>query len=354
MKDNVNNLTFGPFINLYKEDYEDYLKDYKHTIIEDFTNQDNMNEILNLVKLYLERDKKIGSENQINHEEDVELNYQIITVHVMMRIKKMSLFKYDEIKSYNDIINYKDKENAFWFRGQTDYSWKLVPSYYRSLGKKDLIVDHKYLENDYNDMGIKRKLNSIFGIEDIDYERLSFVQHSLAITPLLDFTKNVYSATSFAIGNYSSPRKLIDPDSAIFVLSIENKKIITSKKTASSVVDALNVEYIGSKPRIATLIKSLFWREFLIEALHSEYYLIDIKTNDRMRIQDGTFVLFNNVLFIGDDMIVSTKEHKVLSKIITKIKIKAKNKMSIYHDIMSNGSKYHLLKMMNPYDFMIE
>ena len=94
-----------------------------------------------------------------------------------------------------------------------------------------------------------------------------------------------------------SPRKLIDVDSSIFVLNIEGKEIVTSKKQATSVIESLNVEYIGSRPRIATLIKSEFWIKFLFGTLHSEYHLIDIKTNDRMRIQDGTFVLFNNVLY---------------------------------------------------------
>jgi hypothetical protein len=314
--------------------------------MEDYQQQDDLRQAYSLVQEFIEHETESDESN--------EIYYLIVTLHILLRIKKMSLFSFEDIKSYKELEKYNSSDRKYWYRGQSDYDWKLIPSYYRSLGKKDVIVDYDYLKRDYDEMRISRKLYSIFDDDTIDYEKLSFIQHSLAITPLLDFTRNIYSATSFAVGNYENPRKLSEDNAAVYLIDIESSERITSSSQATSLIQGLRVQYIGSRPRIATLIRSSFWREFLIGTLHSEFHLIDIKTNDRMRIQDGTFVLLDKVLFIGNDLIVSTKEHKVLSKIITKLKISHKDRLSIYKHVMSNDSKHHFLKMMNPYEFMIE
>ena len=87
---------------------------------------------------------------------------------------------------------------------------------------------------------------------------------------------------------------------------------------------------------------------------HSEMKLIDVKTNDRMRIQDGTFVLFNNVIFICNDMVVSTRKHYVLSEKLKKIEITKKGREEIYKKLHQIDSKYKIQNMLNPYGFMIE
>ena len=51
-------------------------------------------------------------------------------------------------------------------------------------------------------------------------------------------------------------------------------------------------------------------------SLVSRVYLIDIPTNDRMRMQKGTFVLFDHVIFVDENMIVSDKTKSELSGII--------------------------------------
>ena len=345
LKVDNDSLTFG-YYRVSLKDYIYYFKENKDLIFNDFIEND-------FAEVLSDGVQKLYENNDVSDDDIGIFYYYFVTVHVLLRIKKMSVFKYEELKNYADIAKYTANK-SLWFRGQSEYKWKLVPSYYRSLKKKDCIVNLSYLNTDYVNMKISDKLSLIFNSSILDYEKLSFVQHSLAITPFLDFSKNVYSAVSFAIGNYEAPRKLIEDDAALYLLNVENKEIIKTSDDASKVINDLYVEYIGSKPRISTLTKSLFWNQFLKGTLHSEYHLIDIKTNDRMRIQDGTFVLFNKVLIIGEDIIFSTKEHSELSKLITKVKIDSSNRIEIYKEILKNDSKFHLLKMLNPYDFMIE
>jgi hypothetical protein len=188
----------------------------------------------------------------------------------------------------------------------------------------------------------------------MNYEEIAFIQHSISMTPFLDFTRDPKTAISFAISNFSTPRKLNEDDAAVYQLKINGDTIITDPIKATNIIKNLDVEYFNSKPYVSTLIKSSFWKDLLTGKRYSEYHLIDIKTNDRMRFQDGTFVLFNNVMFIDDIMVVSHKKHRKLSSLITKYKISDKVRYAFHEKINDGESLYHILMMLNPYDYMIE
>ena len=79
-----------------------------------------------------------------------------------------------------------------------------------------------------------------------------------------------------------------------------------------------------------------------------------MKTNDRMRIQDGTFVLFNNVMFVCDDMIVSSSKHKDISIKLRKIMITSKGRNEMYKMLPTIDTKYQIQNMLDPYGYMIE
>lgn len=277
----------------------------------------------------------------------------IVILHVIIKLKEMSVFETKNIESYDELSIISSNNNC-WYRGQSSVKWKLVPSFYRSLGSKSVLVDIKYLFNEYNRMKVIDRITSIYSSRLLNYQQLAFIQHSLALTPLLDFTTNIFNAASFAVSNLEKPHCMQDEPAAIYAISLNGNEIIDSNMLIDPIINKLNVEYIGSKPYISTLIRSKMWNDLLLGNVYSEYRLIDIKTNDRMRMQNGTFVLFNNVLIIGDDIVVSTITGRTLSKIITKYEIKVDKgqRYKMYLDIMSHESKYHLNNMMNPYDYM--
>lgn len=277
----------------------------------------------------------------------------IVIFHTLLRLRNMSLFEVKTIENY-DQLQELSKETNCWYRGQSSASWKLVPSYYRSLGAKTVNVDYYYLVNEYSRMHIAERISSIIPKSLLTYQQLAFIQHSLAFTPLLDFTTNIMNAASFAVSNLKKPNIMQDEPAVIFKIKVEDFEIIKEEKEADNAIKHLNVEYIGSKPYLATLIKSKMWIELMRGTTRSEIKLIDIKTNDRMRMQNGTFVIFDNALVLKDDIIFSFLKLKTLSKVITKyeIKVDKNQRYNIYSDIMKNDSKYFLSNMMNPYDYM--
>lgn len=331
----------------------DYLLKYEDVIFKDL--QENLNEesiqqyqslisVLTGNDTYIDLNEK-SVENTVN---------SIVILHVIVKLIELSVLETKSIDSYDELSKIIGEEKC-WYRGQSSIKWKLVPSFYRSLGSKSVHVNKKYLFNEYNRMKIIDRINSVFRSSTLTYEQLAFIQHSMAFSPLLDFTTDIYTAASFAVSNHSKPYLMHDEPAAIFSIKLNgNEDIIRENDDSDSIINNLNVEYIGSKPYISTLIKSNMWIDLILGKIYSEYKLIDIKTNDRMRIQNGTFVLFNNVLIIGDDMVVSTRTRRTMSKIITKYEIKVDKgqRYRIYSQIMANDSKYHLNFMMNPYDYM--
>lgn len=80
--------------------------------------------------------------------------------------------------------------------------------------------------------------------------------------------------------------------------------------------------------------------------------MINLETNDRMRIQSGTFVLFDNVLFVGDIMVVSFDQKAYFSSIVSKYKINSKSRNFFYNVINEKYPKYQFQMLLYPYDFM--
>ena len=282
--------------------------------------------------------------------------YLIVAIHVFIRLKKMSIPEEREIESYSDLVKEEKllENNVYWYRGQGEYDWHLTPSYFRTLSGGRKIVDYDYLINDYVNMNIMNKISKVFNDNKVilDYERLSFIQHSLSNTPLIDFTKKMKVAATFAIGNLETPRRMIRSAAAIIRLKVNKDDIIYDIDTATNKIKNLKIlNYVG-KNTLHNFISTMLWVKYFIGNEKSRAYLIDIKTNDRMRIQDGTFVLFDNIVIINQRIYFINP--KGFASLFSKYKIKAINRLAIHNDILKNDSRYHLNNLLNPYHFMKE
>lgn len=321
-----------------------------------FTN--NLNRVDEFFKYYrktiidVSNNKYIGYPKgfQIFDKIDAAIISNIIVAHVLQKLEKMVLPRQTEINSQDDFSQFIT--GNYWFRGQAEYEWKLLPSYYRSHEKNDIHINHSQLENDYTNLGIIDKTERVFKNRNLDYMTLSFIQHTMAFTPLLDFTKNFYTALSFAVSNYSTPRKLHEKAAAIYAIDTTYIQPVESLSRATDILKGFETEYIGSKPTITKIIKSHMWNGFMKGTINSEVHLFDIETNDRMRMQSGSFVLFDKVLFIGDILVVSTAKQAQLSSIVTKIRIGQPARKKLYDWIKSTHPNYQIQMLLSPYDFM--
>ena len=96
-----------------------------------------------------------------------------------------------------DLLNLEKNDGKHWYRGQSDYQWHLTPSMFRNLGNvfsKETAINKQTIEDIYAKNGMLDKWRKVFKTSKIDYKFLSYMQHSIAYSPLLDFTSDFPTA----------------------------------------------------------------------------------------------------------------------------------------------------------------
>ncbi len=278
------------------------------------------------------------------NEDEKSLIIHLLTLHVIRRINMLSVLTIGEDVTF-DLLKKLDKTKA-WYRGQTDIHQRLIPSYYRPQKTNDK-VSLSSLQSDYTRKGISAKLRGIFKGKNLDFTKVSFVQHTLSFTPLLDFSKNPYVATTFALEDKEN-------DGALYVVDTSKAYMtrLSSEQKINQVLNDLHVEYYNNRPKIATLIRSPLFRALVDGSVSSNFYLFDVETNDRMRIQSGTFVLFNDVIFVKNHMIVSSQTKDALVGSIRMHRIKKEDKEALKQALVKKSERYTLTHLMEPYTYM--
>lgn len=142
------------------------------------------------------------------------------------------------------------------YRGQSDMSWGLVPSLYRSLGRSGQSIKEneevlqffsaEILPNCANI--IKKYENSIGSDEDFCktggiFYRIAWLQHFGIPTPALDWTSSLLAAFFFAITGQKSTPPGGDRSIRIFRM---NRNLVDQ-----SVVEILPLHHIAPKSRLA-------------------------------------------------------------------------------------------------------
>ncbi len=168
----------------------------------------------------------------------IDVTIEVIIDAIYERSNKENQWTHEyEIKE-NDIVEQLFIER--WYRGQTNYEWNLIPTFLRPINTKApnvVLVNHKYIYEDYLSNSIVDRINKILEPKittqgDLKYDKISYIQHSLSYSPLLDFTNSFPIALSFALGNTGNPYEYNNIDSAVFELEmteIKNNILKTEK-----------------------------------------------------------------------------------------------------------------------------
>lgn len=222
----------------------------------------------------------------------------------------------DTMESFNELIM-KDFYNGkqLFYRGErkNDFRRHLLPTMLRnsneSLYNNDCGLTHidaKFLLDYYSGLGdFVNVFSNTMGKVDINhlYEISAFSQHYCDFSPLIDFSKCVYPALSFAIKD----RSIVENDIVLYVLELKDEGNYTDDinvanqwiKDYSVYVYNLNENNIGLKPMIFSQdeIKTHF--DGLYAKPVPKAKLIDVPINTRMKFQQGVFLLLTDFQLIN-------------------------------------------------------
>ena len=120
------------------------------------------------------------------------------------------------------------------------------------------------------------------------YDLCAFSQHYLNCSPLIDFTKSLYVALSFGL---KGKREFTD-DGLLYTVEISERENYTRDRVTAECwlndyhVRVYNLEPGAERPKEAI-------------STSPEARIIDIATNDRMKFQQGVFLLLNGFTLVN-------------------------------------------------------
>lgn len=316
---------------------------------------------------------------------DLGLNFNGNSYHIEILIYDIcmiTLTYYYLQKSVND--DYKKKmtkedldsyivknseEDKIWYRGQSDFSWELIPSFLRDI-KEEVKIDGIYLYDDYIEKKLVEKYNKVFNeeLKSINYEFLSFMQHSVSYSPLLDFSDSPLVAISFALSNNNQFNNYYRNHSSMFELECRQETDVNKiSQLKYDIKSTAKLFYADSLEKIDLIMKNIdirYCNSYVIsdyfkviptifEVLNSltpNVVMIDIPTNDRMKYQQGKFILFDNFVCINNNIFYELNRNFA----IRKIKIENRSKDKIREEIRKNHQPYTITNLLDPYNYFNE
>ncbi len=242
----------------------------------------------------------------------------------------------ESVENFEEKIIIPAKEKELFYRGEriNSPSRRLIPTMLRKPGelldKSEfgvLHIDSEYLLNYYSSMGEFVELfNKTMGkvSETHLYEISAFAQHYCDFSPLIDFTRSVYPALSFALKG----RDTYEDDIVLYVLELNNKSDYTNDiNTADKWLNELNI-YLSAfdEKDIKNAINESFeMRKKLILPDPDDFRLqleklatpasptaklIDVPTNTRMKFQQGVFLLLTDFNLFGNNYLTKNIRDK--------------------------------------------
>lgn len=212
---------------------------------------------------------------------------------------------------------FRDNKTRF-YRGEKrdSITRPLLPGIYRHKdrffdnGKNVTLVDNEVLYEFYKTKsGFFDMYEKIISPVEPDrmYNFLSFAQHYFGISPLIDFTKSLEVALSFAIKD----RKVVSEDILVYELNLKSKEdYTTSLEIADKWISEYSVmvfrnvtKYDFESPieRISNykMIHDKFRGSSFLDMNSPSAKLIDVPTNDLIKFQQGVFLLLDDFSLIG-------------------------------------------------------
>jgi len=343
------NKKFQEYINQYYR----YYNDYKNIISNDF---------------YAAINEYRNSSSKFNLNQDIDFQLLIntdnmtlhitIDIHIFFRLYKMKHYTEKQLNNIEDVISYDNKDGIVWYRGQTNTNWQLVPSFFRNA-KNSFLWSWSEIYKDYNSKPSKVSLINKLNEVDIDtasypYKTAAFIQHSIGYSPLIDFTRSPEVAISFALSNGSSMVNYYGDDACVFVLELNGYKILSDLTEIDKVMSSSKTQVFRKSELIINLLSNQMWLDLIIGKISSTIHLINRPTNDRMMFQKGTFILYDNVIIIGDEVFMSYNKISSIGRHLTKYNIDVKSKEKLYEKLMIKYPQYHQRYLLDPYLYLGE
>ncbi len=240
-------------------------------------------------------------------EDEFDFNYRADAVRIT------TVDEFDEL-----LLKPSEEKKHIYYRGERveSLSRPLLPTIFRNresfftTGDTATVVDANSLYDHYHSLSSYFDLyENIIGKISVDklYPFLAFSQHYFGISPLIDFTKSLDVALSFALKD----RKQYKKDIIIYTIELKNDEDYTDSvdkanewiKNYSVVLfnnsvtnfDFKNHNSLSSFKNIHNRLKG---RTFL-DLTSPSAKLIDVPTNDLMRFQQGVFLLLDDFSLIG-------------------------------------------------------
>lgn len=268
-----------------------------------------------------------------------------------------------------EVINDMKFYDNYFYRGQTDYRWGIVPSSFRhfifktSLKTDGNFVDLSMLYANYSEAELIQKYNDTIAqkplahYSDLSIDFIAYMQHSLAYSPLIDITDKIEIGLQFALGNKHDVNNFLGCESSLFVFKIRNfKEHLIENEHLDNLnfnVKILNKKIIpGTIMEVEDINGKRYPLDFrttksTIKNLRPKFKIIDKEYNDRMRYQHGRFILFYDYTLVNDRILFNlNRDLDVIHYRILK-----SSKKGLYKTINNLYPQYSMDYLMEPYDY---
>ncbi len=172
---------------------------------------------------------------------------------------------------------------------------------------------YSFYRSKTNFINVYNTVNGDFDINSM-YKMMAFAQHYLNVSPLIDFSKNLFVALSFALKNKTS----FDEDPIIYTVYDIGDDDTTSDINEvnewlnnyhvaildETLLEAFKTKALNIKKPEALEIAKYKASEManavkIVNHMYPTAKLIDIPTNDLMKYQQGVFLLLNNFTIVS-------------------------------------------------------
>lgn len=238
--------------------------------------------------------------------------------------------------AYDQFINNPNNNNLhnYFYRGVSNDKFDLIPTMYRDVSKKHIIIYDDYIKSKYDEEKYKSKYEKVFNnIVNFD-EFYEYMQHSCSYSPLLDFTSDINIAKVFATNYYGNINTYRTNNAAMYLFQNDYDGQYKSDRQIEIYTNKLSINstIFGKPLYLCTL-----------DDFRVEYNILDNKCNDRMKYQKGSFIDFRKAVIVNNHLCCSNNLRFV------KVIIKAKDKENIYKNVTSKIPEYKYEYLMDPY-----
>ncbi|MDD3382135.1 MAG: FRG domain-containing protein [Bacilli bacterium] len=268
--------------------------------------------------------------------------YYILSLSLAGSYPEIMIKSLDE---YVGVLNHFKESNGItnFFRGQANSNWNLIPSCLRNIDQtKTWVYTFEDLVDQYSSINAYDLYGKIIDSTKDEYQMVSFLQHAISFSPLIDFTLNFQVATYFALNNYIKINDFSNQDAAIFII----RDLKKTRELSSAELKDLKIGIYSNGKKTYKDYKEIYDKMGRLFGNDAQFSFSSKVTNDRMRYQQGTFILFNNYIV---DNINTSIIHAKNGLFLTKIVIDKKIKKDIWEYLNKHEPEYKIKYLLNPY-----